>query len=118
MATIAGCGATTLAPLRASPAPACTVDAMTLYVAIHPIPHMGGPARPTVTRVLATTIAGLRPLVSGIPSNLASTTPVCYVEEAGPFTVFGPPGATATYARGFQVFSVADWRLLVAGAKN
>jgi hypothetical protein len=97
--------------------PTCTPAEMARFVATHPIPRVSGPAKPVVTRVITTSATDLN-RQEGTALTIPGATPVCYVELLGPFTVYGPPGKTASYARGFEVFTISDWRLVAAGTMN
>jgi hypothetical protein len=90
---------------------------MASFVQAHPVPRMSGPANPTVKQVIATTAAELN-RTEHTALTIPAATPVCYVELQGPFVVFGPPGKSTSYARGFEVFRTADWQLVASGAMN
>jgi hypothetical protein len=97
--------------------PMCTQNAMAQYIPQHPIPRLSGPANPTVTRTIAATAAELN-RIENTALTIPGATPVCYVELQGPFVVFGPPGKSTSYARGFEVFRTSDWQLVASGAMN
>jgi hypothetical protein len=125
-ACVAGCVLSVIVLFACSPAPVTMVSTthpmcmradMTELVLTHPIPRMSGPANPVVTRVIAATAAEIN-RTEHMELTIPADTPVCYVELSGPFVVFGPPGKSTSYARGFEVFRTADWQLVASGAMN
>jgi hypothetical protein len=115
-------GVAAVAVSRPGQLPAFAPEELGRFAETHPVPRLMMTGPPHVTKLdCAQTAKTVGSLLRGKRTGLSDSTPVCYVELQGSFTVSGPRSAgknrsvSTAFETAFEVFDSKTGNLLLSG---